>query len=300
MIDFFEVTPATRSIEKQSSTAKAISENIQECVGYHDTVVLIVNDLSAWPLLIRLLAYALKKRALSQYCLKSIPSRRGDGRTVRYRVDLNQPSQGLLLKLDERLSQSHYRLIRVDTAYDFVVAHTRCLKELRAFFEQRAVVTYSKTAPNQYKSTSYLSKLVKGKKPPRENIAIYENKASIFNDAPNVHIERRRHDKLNVATAGIRTLRDLAHYDFDARIGEDLCLYEVTNKSEIGKLLLKAKQCEGKRPEAVRKAGERAFNDAFESEQFMAQMIWVSEKHGREYLKPICMKPLRPVLGFGR
>lgn len=295
MLDLFDVTPTTRPAEKQSTTAKTIRETIKECVGYHDTVVFILNDLSGWPFLIRLLAYALKKGALRQYCLKPMLRRR-DGRILRYRVDLTQPSQGLLLKLDERLCQSHYRLTRVDTAYDFVVTHTRCLKELRAFFEQRAVVTYSKTTPNQYKATSYLSGPEEGKKPPRENIVIYENKSSIFNDAPNVHIERRRHDKLNVATAGIRTLRDLAHYDFNARIGEDLALYEVTSKSEIGKLLLKAERWEGKDPE---KAGLRAFNKTFESEQFVAQTIWFDHEKGRKFLKPICMKPLRPVLGFG-
>ncbi|MBV5350432.1 hypothetical protein JZU71_04730 [bacterium] len=79
-----------------------------------------------------------------------------------------------------------------------------------------------------------------------------------------------------------------------ARIGEDLCLYEVSNKSEIGKLLLKA---EHKNSE---KAGLRAFNKTFASEQFLAQTIWFDHKKGRKFLKPIAIKPFLPVAGFKR
>jgi hypothetical protein len=296
MTGLFEESGERRLPEKQSSAAEKIREKIKGCVAYHDTVAFILNDLSVKLDLEDLLENAVIKGALDHYSMKAFNRQHGDRRILQYRVDLTQPSKEFLLKLDELLRYSHYRLIRVDTAYDFVLVHIDDQIEVRTFFEQRAVLKRATSFPDQYDATSYLSKLENGEKMPTENIAVYVDKKSIFNDAPNVHVERRRHDKRNVLSSGILTFRALALYDFDARIGEDLCLYEVSNKSEIGKLLLKAERWEGKDPE---KAGLRAFNKTFESEQFVAQTIWFDHKKGRKFLKPICMKPLRPVLGFG-
>jgi hypothetical protein len=297
MNKLFVGTQVRRTSEKYSAAAQSVGKRIERVIGYHDTVVVSVNDLSVLLKVEGLLRSALFKKWLNNYHVKKFNRAKGDRQLIRCKVRMTQPSRNLLLKLDEILKHSHYRVIRVDTTYDFVLGVGDDAEDVEAFFKSRCVLKRTSAPPCQYENTSYFcGKPERGQKLPSENIVVYQNKMFTFNGDKNVHVERRRQNKHAVERAVIHTLRDLAHYDFGERIKDDLSMCEVTNKSQVGKALLMSSSL---RKNISEKSGLREFNKRLKEEQFLAQKIWIDCKGGRQYLKPISIKSLLPVLDFG-
>lgn len=157
------------------------------------------------------------------------------------RLILEQPSHELLSWLDNRLSTFYKRrhiFTRLDIALDLICDNYEDALDLLRFVDLHLTQPWRRDSKRfHFKDTVYSKKIVKGKKTPRNNIAVYQRKSKLT-DAYCCHIEWRIISSNAISSNNITDINDLVNFNYYEFWKKKLRL-EYIDVYKLGKIALK-------------------------------------------------------------